>query len=183
MKMRTVKFSPQFLIERLQGKPLAEAFDLPSDAELLGIRYDVFSNKVEAVIRSESFEDAKDAYSAPELPVTEIQTGNKAVVQQELIQKPQIQTIPPPIKLEAPVVNKVQVQPKRSNSIMEEEFSDEQRKILKFSIDGNFLIATPVRFLKDEWEDINEVAQSIGGRWVKGDIISYWEIPLPKKEE
>ena len=36
----------------------------------------------------------------------------------------------------------------------------------------------PVMFLKAEWEDINEVVRSLGGKWVKGDIISYWEIPL-----
>ncbi len=33
-------------------------------------------------------------------------------------------------------------------------------------------------FLKAEWDDINEVVRSLGGKWVKGDIISYWEIPL-----
>jgi hypothetical protein len=35
-----------------------------------------------------------------------------------------------------------------------------------------------VTFLKTEWDDINEVVRSLGGKWVKGDIISYWEIPL-----
>ncbi len=179
--MRTVKFSPQFLIERLQDKPLTATFDLPSDAELLGIRYDVFSNQVEAVIRSESFEEVKDSYSAPELTSTQTSVSSMSVVKQDLVQKPQNQ--PAPVKLNVPTVNKVQVQPKRTNSVMEEEFSDEQRGLLNFSVDGDFLIATPVRFLKAEWNDINEVVRSIGGRWVKGDIISYWEIPLPKKEE
>ena len=61
---------------------------------------------------------------------------------------------------------------------MEEEFSAEQRKLLSFSVDGNFLVVKPVKFLKAEWDDINEVVRSLGGRWVKGDIISYWEVPL-----
>jgi hypothetical protein len=38
-------------------------------------------------------------------------------------------------------------------------------------------VVKPVQFLKAEWEDINEVVRSLGGKWVKGDIISYWEIP------
>ena len=46
-----------------------------------------------------------------------------------------------------------------------------------YVVEGEFVIVKPVQFLKEEWEDINEVVRSCGGRWVKGDIISYWEIP------
>ena len=55
--------------------------------------------------------------------------------------------------------------------------SPDQRKLLSFKVEGEFVIVKPVQFLKEEWEDINEVVRSCGGRWVKGDIISYWEIP------
>ena len=61
---------------------------------------------------------------------------------------------------------------------MEEEFSQEQRKLLSFTVDKEYLVVKPVKFLKAEWDDINEVVRSLGGRWVKGAIISYWEIPL-----
>ena len=61
---------------------------------------------------------------------------------------------------------------------MENEFSPEQRKVLSFTVKGDVVIVKPIQFLKEEWEDINEVVRSIGGKWVKGDIISYWEIPL-----
>jgi hypothetical protein len=70
-------------------------------------------------------------------------------------------------------------QPKRNTNLMEEEFSMEQRKLLSFTVEGNYVIVKPAKFLKAEWDDINEVVRSVGGRWVKGDIISYWEIPLP----
>jgi hypothetical protein len=39
-------------------------------------------------------------------------------------------------------------------------------------------VVKPVQFLKAEWDDINDVVRGLGGKWVKGDIISYWEIPL-----
>jgi hypothetical protein len=66
----------------------------------------------------------------------------------------------------------------RYASKMENEFSPDQRKLLNFTVKDDFVVVKPVTFLKTEWEDINEVVRSLGGRWVKGDIISYWEIPL-----
>ena len=60
---------------------------------------------------------------------------------------------------------------------MEKEFSPEQRRILSFTVKGDVVVVKPTQFLKAEWEDINEVVRSLGGKWVKGDIISYWEIP------
>jgi hypothetical protein len=61
---------------------------------------------------------------------------------------------------------------------MENEFSPDQRKFLSFTVKGDVVLVKPVTFLKAEWEDINEVVRSLGGKWVKGDILSYWEIPL-----
>ena len=62
---------------------------------------------------------------------------------------------------------------------VEEEFSPEQRDLLSFTIDGNYVVIKPVEYLKAEWNEINDIVKSLGGRWVKGDIISYWEVPLP----
>jgi hypothetical protein len=70
------------------------------------------------------------------------------------------------------------VQPSKTAIKMENEFSPEQRKVLSFTVKGDFVIVKPIQFLKAEWDDINEVVRSLSGRWVKGDIISYWEIPL-----
>jgi hypothetical protein len=61
---------------------------------------------------------------------------------------------------------------------MENEFSPEQQKLLSFTTKGDCVVVKPVSFLKAEWDDINETVRSLGGKWVKGDIISYWEIPL-----
>jgi hypothetical protein len=62
--------------------------------------------------------------------------------------------------------------------MMEEEFTPEQRKLLSFKVEGDFVIVKPIQYLKAEWNELNEVVRSLGGKWVKGDIISYWEIPL-----
>jgi len=61
---------------------------------------------------------------------------------------------------------------------MENEFTPDQRKLLSFTVKEDAVVVKPVVFLKAEWDDINDVVRGIGGRWVKGDIISYWEIPL-----
>jgi hypothetical protein len=61
---------------------------------------------------------------------------------------------------------------------MENEFSPEQQKLLSFTVKADCVVVKPVSFLKAEWDDINETVRSLGGKWVKGDIISYWEIPL-----
>ena len=69
-------------------------------------------------------------------------------------------------------------QPSKSSTNWGNEFSPEQRKLLSFQVKENSVVVKPIQFLKEEWEDINEVVRSLGGKWVKGDIISYWEIPL-----
>jgi hypothetical protein len=75
-------------------------------------------------------------------------------------------------------VKKTQVQPSRYTSRIEDEFTPEQRKLLSFRVEGDYVIVKPIQFLKAEWDDINETVKSLGGKWVKGDIISYWTIPL-----
>ena len=57
MKIRIIKFTPEWLIELLRGKALSLASNLPSDAELLDLKLDLFSRQVVAIVRSDSFED------------------------------------------------------------------------------------------------------------------------------
>ena len=187
MKMRMIKLTPEFLMERLQGKTSALNSNLPSDTELLDIKYDLFSGQVLAIVRSESFEDTTEAYPIPEFNVTYSTNPapTSATVTPKAEPKPTaILTLKPEpkpaasTKFESLAVKKMQVQPKQNTSLMEEEFSQEQRKLLSFTVDKEYLVVKPVKFLKAEWDDINEVVRSLGGRWVKGAIISYWEIPL-----
>jgi hypothetical protein len=65
----------------------------------------------------------------------------------------------------------------------EDEFTKEQRKVLRFTSDGDFVIVKPIQFLKTEWEDINDIVKSIGGKWVKGGAVDYWAIPKNIKQE
>ena len=65
--MRLLKLTPEFLIERLQGKPSSLISNLPIDVELLDIKYDLFTGQVLAVVRSDSFEDIPEKYPIPEL--------------------------------------------------------------------------------------------------------------------
>lgn len=170
MKIRTVKLTPEFLVQLLAGRASPFASNLPSDAELLDIKVDLFTKQVLAVVRSDSFEDVAEAMPIPEFNITvtpEAKTSPKPTVAVKAEAKPE------------PIVTKPTQPPLNRYAVkMENEFSPEQRKLLSFTVKGDVVVVKPVTFLKAEWEDINEVVRSLGGKWVKGDIISYWEIPL-----
>jgi len=167
MKMRMIKIDPEFLVQMLQGKAEPFTSNLPSDMDLLGVKYDLFSQQVLAVIRSESFEDVADAYPIPEFKVVYTKSSKaepRPAATSKFASKP---------------MEKPRVQASQDVRGVEEEFSPEQRELLSFTVDGDFVVVKPIQYLKTEWNEINNIVKSIGGRWVKGDIISYWEIPLP----
>src|SRR3990172_5790840 len=166
MKMRMIKLKPENLLEGLRGKPSSFISNLPDDFELLDIRYDLFSKDVLVIVRSDRFEDVAETYPIPEFNVTYAASA-KTVSQPAKITKAE----------PAPMV-KTQSRPSRDTRMMEEEFTPEQRKLLSFKLEGDFVIVKPIQYLKAEWNEMNEVVRSLGGRWVKGDIISYWEIPI-----
>jgi hypothetical protein len=176
VKMRTIKLSSKFLIEAIQGKATSFASNLPADIQLLDIRFDLCSNQVFAVIRSDSFEDSAELYPIPEFKIA-FASASKTALQPA----PSIKLEPKPaivFKPEPAPTKKPQTPPTQTTSNIANEFGPEQRKILSFRVEGENVIVKPTQFLKAEWDDINEVVKSLGGRWVKGDIISYWEIPL-----
>jgi hypothetical protein len=180
MKIRTIKLTSQSFLDKLQGKPSVTNVNLPSDIELLDLKFDLLTGQVVAIVRSDAFEDATE--SEPILELAPINTATQKaspIAAHKPEAKPVLAPKPEMASLRKPLVPP---RPKPNSNMMEEEFSADQRKLLNFSVEGDFLIVKPVRFLKAEWDDINEVVRSIGGRWVKGDIISYWEIPLPKTE-
>jgi hypothetical protein len=164
MKMRMIKLTPEFLMAALQGKA-SFISNLPTDLELLDIKYDLFSKQVLAIVRSDLFEDVAESYPIPEFNVV-YAASSKAVSQ--LAAKP---------KLESKPVEKAQLAPSLDTSAVEEEFSPEQRELLSFMVEGDCVIVKPVQYLKDEWNEINDVVRSLGGRWVKGDFSSYWVVP------
>jgi hypothetical protein len=199
MKLRLLKLTPEQLIHALEGKP--SKLNLPRDLELLDIKYDVFNRQVTAVVRSDSFEDVPETMPIPELtpsvsspiPVSAPPTAPKLPAQ------PSVQAAPSKTLISTLTAS---TQPSTSASIgtgvktlpkpesnqdtggLEDEFTKEQRKVLRFAVDGDFVIVKPTQFLKTEWEDINDTVKSIGGQWVKGDIINYWIIPKnPKPSE
>jgi hypothetical protein len=166
MKIRMIKLNPEFLVQTLQGKAAPFTSNLPADIELLDIKYDLFSNQVFAIIRSDNFEDISDVYPIPEFKVS-YTTSPKAEL------KPVTST-----NLKSKPAEKPQVQTSQDVRGVEKEFSPEQRELLSFVVNGDFVVVKPIQYLKAEWNEINDVVKSIGGRWVKGDIISYWEIPI-----
>jgi hypothetical protein len=175
MKMRIIKLDPDFLVKAIQGKAAALVSNLPGDAELLDIKYDLFAKQVFAIVRSDSFEAAADTYPIPELNVAyasgskvETKPGPKPAV----IAKPEPRPAP---KTPTPTSQDVRA--------VEAEFSPEQLELLSFSIDGDYIVVKPVQYLKDEWNEINDVVRSLGGTWVKGDFASYWEIPLQQSQQ
>ncbi len=172
MKIRIVKLTPESLSNLLQGKAFNFVSNLPSDTEILDVKMDLFTKQISMVVRSESFEDVAESNVIPEFNLTKY-------AEQKTIPKPAMMVKPPCVNEAKSMVAKLPTpQPGRMASKMENEFSPEQRKLLSFTIKEDCVVAKPVVFLKAEWDDINEVVRSLGGKWVKGDIISYWEIPL-----
>ena len=166
MKMRMIKLNPEFFMQMLRGKTEPFTSNLPSDIELLDIKYDLFSNQMFAIIRSDEFEDFAEAHPIPEFKVTYAKSAKAKP-------KPAISN-----KLAFEPVEKQCVHANQDVRAVEEEFSLEQRKLLSFTVDGDFIAVKPIEYLKTEWNEINKIAKSLGGRWVKGDFASYWEIPL-----
>ena len=166
MKMRMIKLNPEFLMETLQGKAASFTSNLPDDIELLEIKYDLFSKRVLAIVRSDSFEDIEESYPIPEFNVI-YTPSSKAESQPTPNHKP-----------EAKPTDKAPVQTSSDIRAVEEEFSPKQRELLRFAAEGEYVFVKPIQYLKTEWNDINEVVRSLGGRWVKGESFSYWVIPL-----
>jgi hypothetical protein len=173
MKLRIVKLTQERFIQMLLGKtPLS---NLPSDVEVLDVKMDLFARQITILVRSESFEDVTDTYPIPEVSV-------EAELKQKTTIMPMTSAKSVKVEVRAPqsITRMVPPQPdsNRWASKMENEFSPDERKLLSFTVKDDVIIVKPITFLKTEWEDINETVRSLGGKWVKGDIISYWEIPL-----
>ncbi len=164
MKNRVIKLSAKFLTDALAGKAVNVASNLPSNVELLNIRYDLFSNQIIAIIRSDSFQELADSQPTPEF---------KLAFSSVPITQPQ-----PAASLELHTPEKTSTQPPPTSNKIEEEFTPEQRKLLSFKFEADQVMIRPNQFLKAEWDDINETVRNLGGRWTKGDIISYWVVPI-----
>ena len=204
MKQRILKLTPEELMRVLQGKTAHLA--LPMDAELINIKYDAFSKQVVAVIRSDAFgEDIEGApilelpRKAPPQTLTSMSTSTVDATQKSpvvpqsasLLQRPLIQPLNASNQ-QVPPVNSMGVGvktlgPKPEVGVdtcgFEGEFTKEQRRVLKFISEGDYVIVKPTQFLKTEWEDINDTVKSIGGKWVKGATIDYWVIPKNQTPE
>ena len=183
MKLRMVKLTPDQLVALLQGK--GAALKLPSDVELLDAKLDLFTQQVLLVVRSGTFGDVPDGIEVPPLEISlnasflEVKpaepTPDPVAIAPKTEPKPTATSIP---EVRPLIPRPTQPPLSRYASKMENEFTPDQRKLLSFSVKEDVVVVKPVTFLKAEWEDINDVVRSLGGRWVKGDIISYWEIPL-----
>jgi len=198
MKQKIIRFTPEELTCTLQNK--LTQYNLPLDIELIDIKYDAYTKQVTAVIRSDLFEENIKDTPTPELTYTTPKKTPPPPTLQQPILQPEEPTIKPLQPLQPPTpqntttttttavtstINNISSGIKTLNSKpetntdtcgYEEEFTKEQRKILKFSATPDHVIIKPAHFLKDEWEDINDTVKSIGGRWVKG-AIDHWAIP------
>ena len=163
-----IKLRPEFIMETLQGKVSSFTSNMPNDIELLDMKYDLFSKQVFAIVRSDSFEDVAESFPIPEFNLV-YAASSKIESQPSESFKPEFS----PAK-------KTPIQPGRDISAIEKEFVPEQRKLLSFTVDGEYVKVTPTQYLKDEWDEISDVVRSLGGRWVKGEVISFWAIPLQR---
>jgi hypothetical protein len=178
MKLRIIRITPERFVQILQGKNSNS--NLPNDSEILDVKLDLFAKQVSIIVRSDSFADVAESMPIPEFNLS----GLNVVAAMEVKAAPKLflTSSKPEVRLEpkASVAKLVPPQPdaNRWAAKMENEFSTDQRKLISFTVKGGVIVVKPTSFLKTEWEDINEVVRSLGGKWVKGDIISYWEIPL-----
>ena len=180
--MRIIKLRPEFLMKMLRGKTNSFASNLPEGTELLDIKYDLFSKQVTVVIRSDDFQDVPDTYPiqefdviyAPEFNLTLAPSSKEPEPAVAPRSQPQPRRSPEP---EIPPLKELRIQSSQDISDVEQEFSADQLKLLSFTVKDEYVIVKPIQFLKSEWNDINDTVVSIGGRWVKGDVGSYWAIP------
>ena len=174
MKIRTIKLTSKQFTEVFQGKTFVS--NLPADAELLDVKFDLATRQLSAIVRSEGFDEVADAYPIPEFSLV-FYAKPQPAIQPAPQPKPEAKpAVTVTVKTESAPAKKAQ--PTSPVSRVENEFSPDQRKLLTFKVEGDHVVVKPATFLKEEWQDINEVVRGCGGRWVKGDIISYWEIPL-----
>ena len=166
MKMRILKLDPTLFIEMLCGTKKFNMSNLPSNLELIDIKYDLFSGQIQVVVRSDDFEDAADSYPIPNFKVSAGESP--AVVSRPLVSS----------KSELQVAKAPRVNVNKVISAYQKEFNPDQLELLSFTVKGDYLIVKPVQYLKNEWNEINEVVKNIGGEWIKGSIISYWKIPI-----
>lgn len=170
MKLRIIKTTPECLASLLKGNTVTSTQNVPDDAEILDVKMDLFTKQVSIILRSESFIDVKESMPIPEFNFS-AESKDKS--------NPIFIAEPASVPESKPIIPKPTQPPiSRYASKMENEFSPDQRKLLNFTVKDDCVVVKPVTFLKAEWDDINDVVRSLGGRWVKGDIISYWEIPL-----
>jgi hypothetical protein len=166
MKMRQIKLDKEVFLRILQGKNESVISNFPTDAELIKIDYDLFSGKILIIIRSSTFEDSKGSVCIPEFNAKYNQIEKRKHIGLDTSKN----------KVETKIDQKEALN--KDIIAYKKEFSPEQLELLRFSIEGEYLIVKPATYLKKEWSEINEVAKSIGGEWIKGSIISYWKIPL-----
>lgn len=182
MKMRMIKLRPEFLMKILQGKTNSYASNLPDDTELLDVKYDLFSNQVIAIVRSDSFEDVPESYPIEEFNVDYTPEFSLVYSPSTKERQPVISSKTQPLpaaslKPESQSTKEIRIQPGSDTSEVEEEFTPKQRGLLSFTVEDENVIVKPIQFLRKEWSDINDIVKSLGGKWVKDDAGSYWAIP------
>ena len=68
MNLKALKFSSEFLIELLRRDPSLSS-SLPVDAELVDIKFDLLSQEVLVIVRSDSLIENADSYITLEKPI------------------------------------------------------------------------------------------------------------------
>ena len=166
MKMRILKLDPTLFVEMLRGTKKSNISNLPNNLELIDIKFDLFSDQIQVVVRSDDFEDVADSYPIPNFKIST--AVSPPVISRSLV----------PSKHDSKVTKTPDVNTNKVINAYKKEFNPDQIELLSFTIRGDYLIVKPVQYLKNEWNEINEVVKNIGGEWIKGSIISYWKIPI-----
>ncbi|MCW4006390.1 MAG: hypothetical protein NWF04_07340 [Candidatus Bathyarchaeota archaeon] len=175
MKMRVLKLPSEVLLKCLQGKADL-GVELPVDVELLDLKFDLVLGQVVAVVRSESFEDTTESH-----PISEFKAAQKTSIKPAAakpVQKPRLTTPTRVARVEPKPVKQEHTLPDLDTNAVKEEFTPEQQELLSFQAQDDYVLIKPTQYLKAEWDELNDIVKSLGGKWVKGSIISYWAVPM-----
>jgi hypothetical protein len=156
MKVKALKLTPELFKKFLLQEPTLSE-NLPKDIELVDLKLDLLSNQIIAVLRSDQFSnDASDLVNKKEpLPPKET-SANKTNTQCTSIHK---------------------LSPCKIAESIKKEFSQYHR-VLNFSINGKYIIATPTHDVGSQWGKIDKLVKEFGGKWIESQTTSFWEMPI-----
>jgi hypothetical protein len=151
MSIKQLRLPSELIIQSIINDSSLGA-NISLGAKLIDLKFDLLSNQVLATILSDPTAPPKK-YPPP--------TDEQGLVSEDEMKCSSLAKLTP-----CKIAERIQ-----------KELSTYSDK-LQLTVKSKFIIAKPTGALSSEWEEINNLVTDIGGKWVKGENSSYWEIPI-----